>query len=457
MENQPLLFGLPTNDKPGKEDPNILAENANKSNGLVESTRIAGHSIFELGYALFRGDLDARSLKLLILHRMIEGVGSAVANDGEMHEMSLFEIIQLIPELPVEIASDAVHRMSQEGLLTCQGKIYQVAPLASVLIQFVRFVAHMQDESGASAAVISSVFSYQLEMGSKANPYSGSADFFSAIKAVILEVSRYNSHLENTIRHSVLADLDNIVKDLSAVNYFCGILDGLVNQVGQDSIPGSVYWLERARRVIKRLRDLVDALQGTYSMRISRSLSGSGRLVTDEILERWLVHALMNEKSTIVEWTGKLDSPPYLNVFPCWLIELISEEGPPVEIIEDNPNKKPLMSTVHFSDSEVIESPDDEQVMKIIREMKAIVLSKPGDSVLLSELIKPDDWMSSAIRLCQLSTALEIIERESHERWAVDTVDGTIHFPQGQKVESVSKAEIGRWTYLTQKKIAPAE
>jgi hypothetical protein len=165
----------------------------------------------------------------------------------------------------------------------------------------------------------------------------------------------------------------------------------------------------------------------------------------------------MNEKSTIVEWTGKLDSPPYLNVFPCWLIELISEEGPPVEIIEDNPNKKLLMSTVHFSDSEEIESPDDEQVMKIIREMKAIVLSKPGDSVLLAELIMPDNWMSSAIRLCQLGTALEIIERESHEKWAVDAVDETVHFPQGQKVESVSNAEIGRWTYLTQKKIAPAE
>jgi hypothetical protein len=457
MENQPLLFGLSSDNTSEKNNHPLDSDDTNSSNGLLESTRIAGHSIFELGYALFRGDLDARVLKLLILHRMIEGVGSAVANDGEMREITLYEIMHIVPEIPGEIISDAVHRMSQEGLLTCQGKTYQVAPLASVLIQFVHFVARMQDETGASAAVISSVFSYQLEMGSRSNPFGGNADFFSAIKAVILEVSRYNIHLENTIRHSVLADLDNIVKDLSAVNYFCGILDGLVNQIAQDSIPGSVYWLERARRVIKRLRDLVDALQGTYSMRISRSLSGSGRLVTDEVLERWLVHALTNEKSTIVGFAGKLDKPPYLNMFPCWLFKLIAEEGPPVEVTEVNSEKKSLMSTVHFSDSEELGSPDDEQIMKIIREMKAVVLGKVGDSVMLAELIVPDDWMSSAIRLCHLGTTLEIIEREEHEKWAVDSGNETVHFPQGQMVESVSNAEIGRWTYLTQKKIAPAE
>ena len=263
MENQPLLFGLPIDDQPENGNPTINTGDSSKSSEFAEATRIAGHAIFDLGYALFRGDVEGRALKLLILHRMIEGVGSAVANDGEMREMTLYEILRIIPEIPPDIASDAVHKLSQDGLLTCQGKTYQVAPLASVLIQFVRFVSRMQDESGASAAVISSVFSYQLEMGNRSNSYGGNADFFSAIKSVILEVSRYNTHLENTIRHSVLADLDNIVKDLSAVNYFCGILDGLVNQIAQDSIPGSVYWLERARRIIKRLRDLVDALQET--------------------------------------------------------------------------------------------------------------------------------------------------------------------------------------------------
>ena len=192
-------------------------------------------------------------------------------------------------------------------------------------------------------------------------------------------------------------------------------------------------------------------------MRISRSLSGSGRLVTDEVLEKWLVHVLTNEKSTIVSLTGKLDRPPYLNIFPRWLLELIAEEGPPIEVLENNPEKKPLMSTIQLSDREEVGSPDDEQIMRIIREMKAVVLGNDGNSISLAELILPDDWMSSAIRLCHLGTTLEIIEREEHEKWAVDTSNETVHFPQGQLVESVSNAEIGRWTYLTQKKIAPAE
>lgn len=453
---QPSL-GIFSEDLPINSPSQLFPDDVAKPRLLEESSRLADHPIFELGNALFRGDRDGRALRLYVLDKMIDDAGSSIANDGVVREMSIPEISQLVPDVDPDKVVDIVHRMSQDGLLTCQGKSYQVAPLTSVLVQFVRFVAHMQDETGSSTAVISSIFSYQLEVGSHANPYGGRPESFNAIKSVILEIGRYNAHLEDTIRHSVIADLDEIVKDLSAVNYFCGILDELVKQMAKDSIPGDVYWLERARRVIRRLRDLIDALQRAYSGRISKSLSATGRYVTDEVLERWLVYSLSKEKGQIVSWIGQLDNPAYIIIFPCWLFKVIAMEGPPLRQIDVNPEKKPLMSTITLSDGEEIGSPDEEQVMQIIREMKATILNNDADSVQLLDLLDTNDWLSSAIRVCHLGTALEIIEREDHEKWAVDSANETIRFSHGLEVASVSKAEIGRWTYLTQKKIERVE
>ena len=456
MEAQQPSLGLFSEEARFPNKPSIASNDVSKPRLLDEASRLAKHPIFELGNALFRGNQDDRALRLYILDRMIEDAGNSIANDGVMRDMSIPDIAQLVADLPQETVADAVRWMSQADLLECQGKFYQVAPLTTVLVQFVRFVAHMQDETGASAAVVSSIFNYQLEIGSQANPNSSQPDKFIAIKSVILEIGRYNAHLEDVIRHSVIADLDAIVKDLSAVNYFCGILDGLVNQMAKDSQPGDVYWLERARRMIRRLRDLIDSLQRAYSGRISKSLSGTGRFVTDEVLERWLIHAISNEKEQITEWIGKLDNPAYVNIFPCWLLETIADEGPQMELGGENPDKKPLISTITLSDSTEAGSLDEEQVMNAIREMKAAILKKESDSVQLLDLLDTSNWLSSAIRICHLGTALEIIEREENEKWAVDSANETIQFEQGLEVASVSKAEIGLWTYLTQKKIARA-
>ena len=425
---------------------------------IDEIMAIAAHSIFDLGSAFFKGDQDTRAKKLLILDSLVDEIGTSVANDGSIREMTVIEIQHLVPELPSDEVFDLVRRMSQDDLLTCNGKYYQVAPLAAVLLQFVHFVARMQDESGSSTAVISSVFSYQLEVGSQNGDKNDHGNGnHEAIKAVIRDIGRLNAHLENTIRHSVLADLDSIVQDLQAVKYFCGLIDNLVGKMAIDSHPGDVFWLERARRVLRRLRELIEALQNAYSMRISKSLAGSGRYVTDEVLEKWLVHALTNEKELVSQWVVELDRPAYLSIFPGWLLLDIAESGPPIHWNGEDPEKLAITTTIQLDEKESLGTDDERKVTEIIHNLIWGMVSRDGEPMRASELVDPENWEQSAIQLCYLGTVISLLERDYLEKWAVDAGAEVVRFAPTDQVASITEAEIGEWTYLTHKKTEHGE
>lgn len=419
---------------------------------LADLVSFSDHPIFDLGIALFRGSPEDRARRLIILERMVDNAGSSVAHDGQLQETALIDIQKLVEEILPDDVIDLVHKMSQDGLLVYEGKSYLVAPLAAALVQFVRFIARLQDETGSSAAVISSVFSYQLEIAVQGDSLPKHPEIANALKTVILDINRYSNHLEQAIRHSVLSDLDTIVKDLGVVDYFCGVLDSLVHQLAGIDVPGDVFWLERARRVIHRLRTLIEGLQRAYSMRISKSLSGTGRFVTDEIMERWLVYALEDEKPQLVEFGRKLDCPAYVSVFPCWLMEQVAQEGLEEGEISDQPEKPVLLSRVYLSGEQISSSPEDEMGMKIIEELQAFITETKSESLSLSDLILPGDWLASAMRICYLGTALEMVERETGEKWSVDSGVSEKLFGPDAEVSSVKEAEVGKWTYLIQKK-----
>lgn len=419
---------------------------------LADLVSFSDHPVFDLGIALFRGSPEDRARRLIILERMIDMAGSSVANDGQMQETALTDIQKLVEEIRPDDVSDLVHKMSQDGLLNYEGKSYLVAPLTTALVQFIRFIARLQDETGSSAAVISSVFSYQLEIAAQGDPLKGRPGIANALKTVILDINRYSNHLEDAIRHSVLADLDTIVKDLGVVDYFCGVLDSLVHQLAGLDVPGDVFWLERARRVIHRLRTLIEGLQRAYSMRISKSLSGTGRFVTDEVMERWLVHALENEKPQLAEFGQKLDNPAYVSVYPCWLMEQVAQEGPQDGDASNQPDKPALLSRVFLGEGAIPASSEDEMGMKVIEELQALIMKRGDESLPLSDLILPNDWSASAMRVCYLGTAIEMIERETGEKWSVDAGASEKQFGPDAQVSIVKEAEVGKWTYLIQKK-----
>jgi hypothetical protein len=436
--------------------PNSLelpAEAQAKQRTLDEVKKIASHPVFELGAALFRGSMDDRVRRLLLLDRMIDLAGNSVASDGTVRDLSIVELQGLIPEFTQDDVADLVHKMSADGLIVCQGKYYQPAPLAASLAQFVRFVSNLEDETGASAAVISSVFSYQLEVGASINPTLAHPGAVNALKTVILDLDHYNSRLESVIRHSVLSDLGTVVHDLNAVDYFCGIVEGLVHQLSAHETPGDVYWQERARRVLSRFQELANVLTHAYQIRLQRYKSGGGRYVSDEILEKWLVHVLVDEQKHVCNWVDELNKPANIATIPAWWLLSVAKEGPPAENTRPYSDLPPLVSDISIDDTIELDSSEDAEKASLVREIVDMIIGREGKSFRITDLVDENDWAKSAIRITYLSSALEIVEQETGERWTLDPSLTPHHFAASKEVSSVTETEVGKWSYLTQKGI----